>query len=209
MCWTSRIRGGNMCRGRTGSIRKGRKARSRGRTIIRWSRSVTTTRWSVSDRPKTTPTEAEWDMLRGGLDRKTYCWGDERRPAASGWSTTGRASSPREHRRRRLHPDRTPVASFPPNGYGLYDMAGNVWEWCADWYRPGYDPDPVRNPPVPNGAIIPATTSQTRPARGVVHVADIYCRRYVPGSRAKGEPDSAAFHVGFRWSRRREGRDRS
>ena len=84
---------------------------------------------------KELPTEAEWEFAaRGGLEGATFAWGDELAPGGRRWRTRGRASSRGRTSGRRLE-GTSPVGTFPPNGYGLYDMTGNIWEWTTDWYR--------------------------------------------------------------------------
>jgi len=88
---------------------------------------------------KRLPTEAEFEFAeRGGLARKTYAWGDEFRPKGKWMANTFQGKFPVHDTGEDGYVGLAPVAQFPPNGYGLYDMAGNVWEWCSDWYRPDY-----------------------------------------------------------------------
>jgi formylglycine-generating enzyme required for sulfatase activity len=99
-----------------------------------------------------------------------------------------------------------PVKSFPPNGYGLYDMAGNVWEWVLDWYRADYYPGVAKqggvvvNPQGPPDSLDPFEPGvKKRVMKGGSYLCtDQYCARYMPGGRGKGEPDTGTNHLGFR-----------
>ena len=100
----------------------------------------------------------------------------------------------------------SPVGAFPPNQFGLSDMAGNVWQWCSDWYRPDYyrtlaaQPQPVRNPQGPSDSFDPAEPGVAkRVMRGGSYLCtDQYCTAYEVGARGKGAPDTGTSHVGFR-----------
>jgi formylglycine-generating enzyme len=156
---------------------------------------------------KRLPTEAEWEFAaRGGLDGKLYSWGDEFRPADRARANTYQGQFPVKDSGGDGFAGLAPVRSFPPNGYGLYDVAGNAWEWVGDWYRPDYYAQlaaagaVARNPRGPESSFDPAEPgTKKRVHRGGSFLCtDQYCTRYLVGTRGRGEISTASNHLGVR-----------
>jgi len=151
------------------------------------------------------PTEAEWELAaRGGLVGAEFAWGDEPHPGGRQLANTWQGSFPWENTALDGFVGTSPVGTFPPNGFGLFDVAGNVWEWTTDWWRDRHGPEPERpccGPAVDRraGSVAPGETQPRRVIKGGSHLcAPNYCLRFRPAARSPEAVDTATCHLGFR-----------
>jgi formylglycine-generating enzyme len=156
---------------------------------------------------KRLPTEAEWEFAaRGGLVGKPFVWGDSFRANGKWMANTHQGDFPTRDTGADGFAGISPVARYEPNGYGLYDMSGNVWQWTSDWYRPDYYEQlaaagrVARNPHGPDSSFDPSEPDQPKKVQrgGSFLCTDQYCSRYIVGTRGKGEISTGTNHLGFR-----------
>ena len=160
---------------------------------------------------KDLPTEAEWEFAaRGRLDGAEFAWGDELMPGGKQMANTWQGAFPHENLKLDGYERSSPVTAFPPNGYGVYDMIGNVWEWTADWFSARHSADLPKScciPENPRGGPEAGSYDECSPSvriprkvvKGGSHLcAPNYCRRYRPAARHAQPIDTGMSHVGFR-----------
>ena len=157
---------------------------------VNWFEAMAYCEWSGSR----LPTEAEWEYAaRGGLDRRRFPWGDELEPDGVHRMNVFQGTFPGANTCSDGYPGTAPVQAYEPNGYGVHQMTGNVWEWCADWFDPSYYRRSARVGPTG-----PATGTR-RVMRGGSYLCHAsYCRRYRVSARSSNTPDTSTGNVGFR-----------
>ena len=174
---------------------------------IAWEDAKAYARWVG----KELPTEAEWEFAaRGGLEGATFTWGDEHFPDGKAMANSWQGEFPWQNLQVDGFEGTSPVGSFPPNGYGLHDMAGNVWEWTSDWYTKRHPDQAEHACCVPTNPRISSPEQSYNPGQPGEHIprrvikggshlcAPNYCLRYRPAARQPQMIDTSMSHLGFR-----------
>ena len=170
---------------------------------VSWDDAVAYARWAG----KRLPTEAEWEFAaRGGLEGKRFAWGDEFQPGGKFMANTWNGDFPYKNTKEDGFERTSPVKTYPANGYGLYDMGGNVWNWCSDWFRVDAHARmklelSCHNPTGPRSSYSPDHPDQTEEhvTKGGSFLCHVnYCESYRPAARRGTPPDTGMSHIGFR-----------
>jgi formylglycine-generating enzyme len=174
---------------------------------VAYSDALAYANWAGKD----LPTEAEWEFAaRGGLDGAEFAWGDELTSGGKQMANTWQGAFPNENLKLDGYERTSPVTAFPPNGYGVFDMIGNVWEWTSDWYSPEHEADVHKACCIPINPRVGREDASYDPCQPEIKIprkvlkggshlcAPNYCRRYRPAARHPEPVDTSTSHVGFR-----------
>ncbi|WP_199522759.1 formylglycine-generating enzyme family protein [Haloferax sp. Atlit-4N] len=192
--WWAGVEGASWLRpyGPSSSILDNRELLTHPVTHVSWNDAQAYADWAG----KRLPTEAEWEYAaRGGLEQRRYPWGDELKPNGEHRCNIWQGTFPEENTGSDGYHRTAPVDAYEPNGYGLYNVAGNVWEWCADWFSPDYHTTAEYTTDNPTGP----PRGDERLMRGGSHLCHrSWCNRYRVAARSQNTPDSSTSNLGFR-----------